>query len=547
MTQPSPLLYDARGAPINGMEKAAISTFGGPYILGSSSDLKGAAPNPRRGDWRDYWAMYERHPIVYAAINKIVKVCTNTGFDFVPRDNRQKDVSEESVSAARDFFNNQDDFIGELRRIYRDLLIFGDAYLYLVSDRRRRPKRLKRLAPWTMNVKTKKSGEVQFYIQKDPSNPYDDGVVFRDAEILHFKLDNPVDDIYGHPPLQALKGEIAADLFAASYNTNFFKNGAATGVIVTVMDATQDDIERNKRWLREEYAGTENAHKPIILAGDVKIHKSAQTHLEMGFLEGREAIKSRILAVLDVPPAKIGDMETANRSNSREQDKSFRSESIMPLQYTVEAVINDRLMAGTLGITDVLFVHSEADIRDAQEQMDLWKDAVQNGLMTINEIRSKMGLPTQQGGDTAYVMTPTGAVPVVDLELYFQLPSPNTDKIPADVHDPHGHADGEEGSGTRGPKPKPTTNIKPQVSRQTQLAQLLQAWVHKAVQSGDDADIRAAYANVFDVAKNSQEPLLVHVVASLKDALTATDDILRTAYVERAQSFLDSMLAEGGA
>jgi hypothetical protein len=85
------------------------------------------------------------------------------------------------------------------------------------------------------------------------------------------------------------------------------------------------------------------------------------------------------------------------------------------------------------------------------------------------------------------------------------------------------------------------------VSRQTQLAQLLQAWVHKAVQSGDDADIRAAYANVFDVAKNSQEPLLVHVVASLKDALTATDDILRTAYVERAQSFLDSMLAEGGA
>jgi HK97 family phage portal protein len=520
-------------------------------VIGSNTELKGAVPNPRRGDWRDYWAMYERHPIVYAAINKIVKVCTNTGFDFVPRDNRQDKVSEEQVSAARAFFNDQDDFIGELRRIYRDLLIFGDAYLYLVYDRRRRPKRLKRLAPWTMNIKTKKNGEVEYYVQKDPSRIDDKGTIFRDVEILHFRLDNPVDDIYGHPPLEALKGDIAADLYAASYNMNFFKNGAATGTILAVEDATSDDLERNRRWLREEYAGTENAHKPIILSGNVKLHKSIQTYAEMGFLAGREAIKGRILAVLDVPPAKIGDMESANRSNSREQDKSFRSESIMPLQYTVEAVINDKLMSRILGINDVLFQHSEADIRDAQEQMDLWAKSVEKGLMTINEIRAKMGLPPIDGGDIAFVMTPTGAVPVTDLELYFQLPSINTDKIPPSTHDGHGHPDGTEGESTTGPKQQPTANVKPQVSRavspEVQHAQLVQIWLEKARDDNDKAALRSAYTLAVDAAEHATGALIPQVVGSIKKALSTDDVDLSLGYIERAFGFLSTLIAfEGG-
>ena len=555
MTDNYPLLLLPNGQPVRKDHQSEgratrLQAFGGPYILGGG-DLKGATPHPRRADWRDYWEMYEKHPIVFSAINKIVKVCTNTGYDFVPRTSRS-DPNEGEVEKLREFFNKQHDLIGELRRIYRDLYIFGDAYLYVIPDRRRRPSKLKRLAPWTMNIKAKNNGEIQFYLQKDPSNPESNAVEFRPHEILHFKLDNPKDDLYGMSPLESLKGDITADLWAATYNRNFFKNGAATGTIIVVKDATDQELERNKQWIREEYVGSDNAHKPIIIAGDVDVKHTSQTHVEMGFLEGRNQIKQRILAVLDVPPAKIGDMETANRSNSKEQDKSFRTESIMPLQYTVEAVINDQFIRNILGIRETIFVHSEADIRDAQEQMDLWKDAVQNGLMNINEVRSKMGLAKIEGGDINYVMTPTGAVPVVDLELYFKLPRNNTDQIPESAHAGDGHAGGSANE-LAGPSPKPTANTstgqlpasEKSLAAATASTLGVGTWL-KAART-DKGALRQAYAYAMDAVETYSHGLVKQGAQALEKALKTDDDELRIAYIDRAESFLGTfatLLAE---
>lgn len=543
MTDSYPLILLPNGQPVRKDTEpegrsSRLQVFGGPYILGST-ELKGATPNPRRGDWQDYWEMYEKHPVVYAAINKIVKVCTNTGFDFVPRSSRS-DPNESEVKVLRDFFNKQHDLIGQLRRIYRDLMIFGDGYLYIVPDRRRRPARLKRLAPWTMNVRAKDNGQVTAYVQKDPNNSQANPVEFRPHEILHFRLDNPKDDLYGMSPLESLKGDIAADLWAATYNRNFFKNGAATGTLIIVKDATDAELERNKQWIQEEYVGTDNAHKPVILAGDISIEHSTMSHVEMGFLEGRTQIKQRILAVLDVPPAKIGDMESANRSNSKEQDKTFRTESVMPLQYTVEAVINDQFLRNVLGIHETIFVHSEADIRDAQEQMDLWKAAIQNGILNINEVRTKMGHSEIAGGDINYVMTPTGAVPVVDLELYFKLPRVNTDQIPESAHAGQGHAMGANGQ-LAGPDPKSTSNtetgLTPANAKSLVVSTLgLGTWLEAARK--DQSALRQAYAYAMDAAEKNTNPLLEQGAQALRKALKTDDLDLRLGYIERAEGFL---------
>lgn len=392
---------------------------------------------PKSGKWRTYYEMYHRHAFVRAAIEKIAKTATNVGYDFVPRDSRAR-IKKGELKTLQDFFMHQHDFLSELRRIYRDLLIYGDAFMYIVPDKSRRPHSLKRLHPNTIAIQAAKNGEIIGYVQFNPADPTNtDYVTFEAHEIMHFKLDDPDNDLYGLSPLSALEGSVATDLWAQQYNASFFQNSGITGTIISVSGVDPDEIERNRKFLRENYTGPQAAHKPVFLEGqNVTVSKSVATHNEMDFLRGREFIIMEILAVLDVPPAKMGIMESANLSNSKEQDKSFRSESISPLQFIVESTINAQFIQPILGVMNTKFVHAEGDTRDAVELMDYYTDAIGWGVFNVNEVRAKMGMAPVDGGEVNGIMAPTGFVPLDRLQLFFRPPRTNVDEVPPHPSDP---------------------------------------------------------------------------------------------------------------
>lgn len=497
-----------------------------------SSSLSAQDDNiiPKRGKWDQYYNMYKRHSIVRTAIDKIAKTATNVGFDFVPRDSRSK-IRKGEVRILKQFFDEQQDFIYELRRVYKDLLIYGDAFMYIVPDRQRRPHSLKRLAPNTMAVRADKSGHVLGYVQFDPNDPAQmNYTTFESHEIIHIRLDDPDNDLYGLSPLESLEWAVAADIYAQRYNAAFFQNSGITGTIISVTGVDPDEIQRNREFLIQYYTGPDAAHKPVFLEGEsVKVEKSVATHSEMGFLEGRKFIIMEILAVLDVPPAKIGIMESANRSNSKEQDKTFRSESVAPLQYIIESALNSQFIQPILGVKNTIFVHSEGDTRDAIELMDYYKDGINWGIFNINEVRAKMGMAPVEGGDFNAVMTPTGFVPLDRLNLYFQLPQQNTDKIPPVPADP---PQGER-------PPASTTNVATGVSREASKSfnDPRYANAEKAIM----ALIRTHNLTRSDVVKSYSymsealgvEPEFDTMFSLMKKVIEADDPIIGEGYIER--------------
>lgn len=488
----------------------------------------------KKGNWRDYYDMYRNHALVRAAIDKIAKTSTNVGYDFVPRDSRLP-IKKGEVKILQDFFAQQTDFIYELRRVYKDLMICGDAYLYVIPDRRRNPVRLKRLAPKTIHIKAKENGEVEAYYQQNPDDRSEKPRRFEAHEILHFRIDDPDNDIYGLSPLESLKMAVSTDLYAQRYNASFFKNSGVTGTIIGVRNANPDEIQRNRKWLTENYTGPESAHKPIIIEGEsIEIKKSVANHTEMGFLEGRKFIILEILAALDVPPAKVGIMESANRSNSKEQDKTFRTEAISPLQYIVETVINDHFIRKILGVKNTTFVHSEGDTRDQIEQMAYFTKAQAFGNFNVNEIRDRLGMNPVEGGDVNFVMTPTGAVPLDRLNLYFQLPQTNVDKIPTVPSDP---PEGE-------PMPRSTVSAATGSSRQVDKARYGQgldttialhaALVKLSEPYATDTSLRQAYSYLNDCL-DLDDMRVTNAYVAVQKALQTEDVMLRKGYVERAQ------------
>jgi hypothetical protein len=161
------------------------------------------------------------------------------------------------------------------------------------------------------------------------------------------------------------------------------------------------------------------------LEGDVEVSKSVSSPAEMQFIEGRRQLTMEILAVFDLPYTKLGGTsESANRSQSAENDKTYRTETISPLQGIVEEVINENLILTTFGIDDVMFEHREVDTRDEATQMKLYIDALTHGIYDLNYIRNQLGLAAIPNGSEPFIQTSTGILPVS--QLLGGAPQPNT-------------------------------------------------------------------------------------------------------------------------
>jgi len=380
-----------------------------------------------------YTRMYKQHPIVRAVIDKISRTAVATGYQLVSVDSAE-DLNDANAKKI-DLTFRRSKIISLLRQTYQDLLIYGDAFWYILPARDGVPFRFYRIAPQQVNlVIDTETREVTSYITRDPKNGRE--VQYNPDEFLHFKIADPDNDFYGLSPLESLGSTVAQDLFAQTYNEAFFANSAQTGIVFNMKNASKEEVERNREFLKKEYTSAANAHKPLLLEGDVEVSKSVSSPAEMQFIEGRRQLTMEILAVFDLPYTKLGgSSESANRSQSSENDKTYRTETIQPLQSIVEEIINENLLLTTFGIDDVLFEHKEVDTRDEETQMKLYIDGMTHGIYDLNYIRNLIGVAPTEGGDVSFFQTSTGLVPVSEA-LAPRATTPQVTEQPGEISAP---------------------------------------------------------------------------------------------------------------
>jgi len=355
--------------------------------------------------------MYRQHPTVRAAVEKIAKVAVTNGYRFTPS-TPNNEVSKENETALRLFFRKSN---GNqlLRTAYKDLLIYGEAFWLVVRDRsaKKKPISARRLHPYFMDERTDATGQLVGW-RFGPLLATDTAIEYSSEEVIHYKFDDPDNDIRGLSLLSSLELTVASDLFAMKFNERFFENSAHTGVIFNMKNSTIEEVARNREWMEQNYVGTENAHKPMILEGDIDIQKSVSTRAEMQFIEGRKFNRMEILSVMDVDPTKLGIQEDSNRSSSKEADNTFRQENVSPLQLVVEEEINNQLILALFGWDDILFRQNDASRRDTLDLMKLYAEAERMGVMSIDQVAGEFGYPPIKGGDVHFIQTAAGAIPV---------------------------------------------------------------------------------------------------------------------------------------
>lgn len=391
--------------------KAQVSTTPKSAIIstiGRAPDGKTVTDIPRKERYGIYYEMYRQHPTLRAGIEKIAKVAVSNGYRFIPS-KPDIELNESNVDEVRAFFRESN---GSqlLRLTYKDLLIFGEAFWLVLMKGNNRPFSALRLHPKYMSEQVQ--GPFLTSWRYGPIYSEDEAIDYDKSQIIQFKFDDPDNDIRGLSLLSSLEISVAGDLFAMKFNSKYFENAAHTGTIFNMKNASEDEVRRNREWIDQNYVGNDNAHRPIILEGDIDVQKSVNTRQEMQFIELREFSRQEILSVLDIDPTKIGVNEDSNRSVSKEADNTFRQENIAPLQLVVEEELNNHLIRRLFGWEDMLFRQNDASRRDMLDMMKLYGEGEKLGVFSINQIGAEIGLPAIPGGDVHFIQTAAGAIPV---------------------------------------------------------------------------------------------------------------------------------------
>jgi len=226
-----------------------------------------------------------------------------------------------------------------------------------------------------------------------------------DCDVRHIKTFNPLDDWYGLSPIEA--GAYAGDQNnqAMQWMQALLQNSARpSGALTTPedKDLSDDQFNRLKTQIDEQYSGAQNAGRPMLLEGGLKWEQMGLSPVDMQIIETKFSSARDVALALGVPPQLIGIPGDNTYSNYQEARLAFWEDTVIPLLQLIQDDWNAWL-AEPQGIElrpDLDAVPAIADKRKV-----LWEMADASDDLTINERRAMKGYEPIAGGDEILVQS----------------------------------------------------------------------------------------------------------------------------------------------
>ncbi|RLU81120.1 hypothetical protein CTZ27_33305 [Streptomyces griseocarneus] len=346
---------------------------------------------------------------VSACVDLIARTVTAGGLQAVPEDDGGNAPAPETAEVVRlrrlmRFCNPREDLVQILRNAATDLLLFGDAYLEVVSLLGE-PVALYTLDATTMTVVADQHGEVSGYVQDV------DGVrraAFGPEQVIHISLDAPRGGLYGVSPAQKALLPVTAWLFTMATIKECFRRGDPPRVHVDLQHFQDTDVQRWREQYRVYNLGPKAVGEPLLTTGGGTVQVLDQRKVD-DYLSADRQLRDQIIAAFGVPPAKLGIIESGNLGGGtgEAQDKTFRVNTIIPVANLILEKLNFHLLQQGFGIEDWHLEFTEIDYRDSKIVEEIREMRLRAGAYTLNRWRAEIGEPPVEGGDDPIFMERT--------------------------------------------------------------------------------------------------------------------------------------------
>ncbi len=210
---------------------------------------------------------------------------------------------------------------------------------------------------------------------------------------MHLSLFHPLEDHCGFAPLEAAMAALDTHNAASRWNKALLDNSArpSGALIYAPKDGgglTDDQFDRLKAELAQDYTGAARAGRPLLLDGGLDWKAMGLTPRDMDFMEARNGAARDIALALGVPPMLLGIPGDATYANYAEANRSFFRLTVLPMAARTLAALSSLLdRSGRLK----LWYDADGIGALAPEREALWRRVNAAGFLSDDEKREAVG------------------------------------------------------------------------------------------------------------------------------------------------------------
>lgn len=284
------------------------------------------------------------------------------------------------------------------------LMIAGNGYeeRFIVGSE---VKELYQLRPDRMSILPSASGVPAAYVYKVGQNTTRWEVDPRtlNSDVRHIKLFNPLNDWYGMSPVEAGSYALDQNNESMAWMQALLQNSARPSGALTMKDGgtlSDENFNRLKSQIEEQYSGSINAGRPMLLEGGLEWQQMGLSPTDMGIIESKFASARDVALAFGVPPQLLGIPGDNTYANYAEARLAFWEDTALPL---LDMIVHDwnAWLGALYGVT----IRPDVDAIPAiaEKRLSMWQMADSSKDLTINERRALKGYGPIDGGDTLFV------------------------------------------------------------------------------------------------------------------------------------------------
>lgn len=296
-------------------------------------------------------------------------------------------------------FTNAHDFIWatEFQR-----LEYGNAFWVMDCDRRGNIVALYLLDSSKVNIivdntEILDSKNSVYYTYNDPIKGQ---LIYTNDNIVHFK-NFSMNGLKGTSIKKYIYEIIENEQYSNKLLRDKYKNGLQDPIVVQYIGDLNEAKQQKIKKKFSDMGGAKNAGKVVPIPSDFKVEQLETKLVNSQFFQLQGLTTRHIANAFGVKGFQLNDMEKSTYNNIEQQNKAFYSDTLQNVLTTYEQEMDYKLLPKNTGKYELYTKFNVDSIlrSDLNTRTSSYVSGIQNGYMTIKEVREKENLPYIEGTD----------------------------------------------------------------------------------------------------------------------------------------------------